>query len=68
MIKLYANYGRKNKPREGPDFLRLMAIRVVTSAGLFDRVVHCFSIVISNVHKRNVCTILWRLRYRLVHC
>ncbi|CAI8703466.1 hypothetical protein EMIT0P294_100096 [Pseudomonas sp. IT-P294] len=55
----------------GPVLLRL-AVSVLTSAGLFDEEVQLFSNVISNVHKRSLepttCTILWRLRYTLVHC
>ncbi|CAI8895564.1 hypothetical protein EMIT0P260_40329 [Pseudomonas sp. IT-P260] len=55
MDKLYANYGRKNKPREGPVFLRLLAVSQSTSVGLDDERVQLFSIVISKVHIRIRC-------------
>ncbi|CAI8874411.1 hypothetical protein EMIT0196MI5_20343 [Pseudomonas sp. IT-196MI5] len=54
MNKLYANYGRKNKPREGPYFLGLMAFSQSTSGALYASVIQLFSIVISKIHNRSL--------------
>ncbi|CAI8928845.1 hypothetical protein EMIT0P265_50132 [Pseudomonas zeae] len=36
MEKLYANYGRKNKPCEAPGFTELEQVNPLASAGLDD--------------------------------
>jgi hypothetical protein len=50
--KLYANYGRKNKPCESPVFLSSALFADTSRAGLFDRVVQLFSTVIRQVQYR----------------
>ncbi|CAI8875555.1 hypothetical protein EMIT048CA2_50131 [Pseudomonas chlororaphis] len=52
MGKLYANYGRKNKPCETPVFLSLQLFAGTRRLGLFDRVVQLFSTVIRQVQYR----------------